>query len=318
MGKKVKYLYKNIINSFGNSSSYDAAKEFIGLKKLKDDTINTKPKERKRIKLSKSKIADKNKSQQEEDEEEIIIKENKNNHSSDKTLIIKNIPIIETEQDIEQFIKLNYPSAKISDIRIIKNKQGISKGFAFIDCITADNAEEICNNINNKDFDGNIITCAVSKPPSLGENDKRTIFINNLSFKTEEGQLRSIFEKYGPILDIRIIRDHITNKPKGFGYIEYANEASADAALQGKGLFNIDGRTVIAKRSESNSKIREKLKNVAHVSNFSFSFTEDKLKEFFVKNGVDKINDLLILRDSDGNSKGFGFIELEDEVLLLY
>ncbi len=145
------------------------------------------------------------------------------------------------------------------------------------------------------------------------ENDKRTIFVNNISYDSTEERIKSVFESFGQILDVRIIYDKETKKPKGYCYVEFMEEESVGSVMQNKNNFVVDGRKVMVKTSQSVAKIREKLKYVAHITNLPFSISEEKLKEFLSKNDVDKIIDCLITKDETGNSKGFGFVEFEDE-----
>ena len=41
------------------------------------------------------------------------------------------------------------------------------------------------------------------------------LFIGGVSFSTEEGTLKQAFEKYGKVLEARIMMDHETSKPRG-------------------------------------------------------------------------------------------------------
>jgi len=84
--------------------------------------------------------------------------------------------------------------------------------------------------------------------------------------------------------------------------------------MENKQTIAISGRKVIVKRSQSVTKLREDVRNVAYVTNLPFSYEETNLKSFFNKNEVDKILDCLITKDESGKSKGFGFVEFEDEV----
>ncbi len=137
--------------------------------------------------------------------------------------------------------------------------------------------------------------------------------MNNISYDSTEEKIKSAFEPFGQILDVRIIYDKVTNKPKGYCYVEFAEEESLGAVMENKNNFFIDGRRVMVKTSQSVIKIRENIKFVAHVTNLPFSLTEEKLKEFLKKNEIDRIIDCLITKDESGNSKGFGFVEFEDE-----
>ena len=46
-------------------------------------------------------------------------------------------------------------------------------------------------------------------------SQKKRIFIGGLSFSTEEGTLKQAFEKYGKVLEARIMMEHATNKSRG-------------------------------------------------------------------------------------------------------
>lgn len=56
------------------------------------------------------------------------------------------------------------------------------------------------------------------------------------------------------------------------------------------------------------------MKNVLFISNLPFGTDEEKLKAFLEKENISNIINVLIVRDESGKSKGFGFIELGDEV----
>ncbi len=138
--------------------------------------------------------------------------------------------------------------------------------------------------------------------------------MNNIAYDSTEEKIISAFLPYGRILDVRIIYDKANKRPKGYCYVEFADELSVCNVLKTKDPIVIEGRRVIIKSSQSVAKIRENIKFVAHVTNLPFSLTENKLKEFFIKNQIENISDCLINLDDQGVSKGFGFVEFSDEV----
>ena len=117
------------------------------------------------------------------------------NNNTKKTIIIKNLKNETEENKIENAIKEKNPLIKIIDIRIVKDKKGNSKGFAFVDLENEEIANSTAELLNKTIIDENIINCAVSKPPSLGENDNRTLFINNIPSTANQNKIREIFEK---------------------------------------------------------------------------------------------------------------------------
>lgn len=65
------------------------------------------------------------------------------------------------------------------------------------------------------------------------------IYVGNLSPKTTEAELQQAFENFGEVDTAKIIKDNITGRSRGFGFVEMPNQEqaqSAIAALNGKEL----------------------------------------------------------------------------------
>src|ERR1700744_3320865 len=65
----------------------------------------------------------------------------------------------------------------------------------------------------------------------------KNLFVGNMSFRTTESDLRALFEPFGAITRIRVVNDRETGQPRGFAFVEMANDdeaAKAIAALDGK------------------------------------------------------------------------------------
>ncbi len=67
----------------------------------------------------------------------------------------------------------------------------------------------------------------------------KKLFVGNMSFDTTEGELRSIFEPYGEITSINVITDRDTGRPRGFAFVELANDGEA-----AKAVTELDGKEV--------------------------------------------------------------------------
>ena len=122
---------------------------------------------------------------------------NFNENNEDKKVIMKNLPENITEKEIENIIIEKCPLINIKNIRVVKDEKGNGRGFAFIDFESNENALECVSNINDLKINNNIITCALSKPPNKGENDIRTLFVNNLSYDSNEESIKKVFSNYG-------------------------------------------------------------------------------------------------------------------------
>ena len=85
----------------------------------------------------------------------------------------------------------------------------------------------------------------------------KRLYVGNLSFQTTEGDLRALFEQAGELTSVALITDRDTGRSRGFGFVEFANEADAQAAVQRFNGMEVDGRAltvnVARERTESRS-----------------------------------------------------------------
>jgi len=73
----------------------------------------------------------------------------------------------------------------------------------------------------------------------------KKLFVGGLNYKTTEEMLKEIFSKAGTVSSAVIIMDRMTNRSKGFGFVEMENDSEADAAISMYDGQELDGRKVI-------------------------------------------------------------------------
>jgi RNA recognition motif-containing protein len=70
------------------------------------------------------------------------------------------------------------------------------------------------------------------------------IYVGNLSFDTTEDDLRNTFSSYGTVSSVAIIKDKFSGESRGFGFVEMANNAEAQKAINELGGTELNGRTL--------------------------------------------------------------------------
>jgi RNA recognition motif-containing protein len=70
------------------------------------------------------------------------------------------------------------------------------------------------------------------------------LFIGGLSWNTDDQMLRQEFERFGTIEDCIVIRDRETGRSRGFGFVTFASENEAEAAISGMNNQEFDGRVI--------------------------------------------------------------------------
>lgn len=72
----------------------------------------------------------------------------------------------------------------------------------------------------------------------------KNIFVGNLSFKTSEQDIRSLFESYGTVDRVNVVTDRDTGQPRGFAFVEMSSDAEGDKAITSLNGTDVDGRTL--------------------------------------------------------------------------
>lgn len=70
------------------------------------------------------------------------------------------------------------------------------------------------------------------------------IYTGNLSYSVTSEDLRTTFEEFGTVDSAEVVMDRDTNRSKGFGFTELANEEEAKAAIAGLNGKDMDGRSL--------------------------------------------------------------------------
>jgi len=79
------------------------------------------------------------------------------------------------------------------------------------------------------------------------------IFVARLNFKTRREDLEAAFAKFGQVTSAKIVKDRDTGRSKGFGFVEMANDAEAQAAIAALNETELDGRAIVVKPANPKS-----------------------------------------------------------------
>jgi len=70
------------------------------------------------------------------------------------------------------------------------------------------------------------------------------LFIGSLAYATTDESLEAFFATIGPVKSARVITDRDTNRSKGFGFVEFEDEANNQKALDELNGKELDGRAI--------------------------------------------------------------------------
>lgn len=68
------------------------------------------------------------------------------------------------------------------------------------------------------------------------------LYVGNLSYTTTEDRLREVFSEHGEVASATLVMDRETGRPRGFGFVEFVDDAQGRAAIEAVNGQNVDGR----------------------------------------------------------------------------
>ncbi|KAK3200048.1 hypothetical protein Dsin_023463 [Dipteronia sinensis] len=141
---------------------------------------------------------------------------------------------------------------EITDSVIMKDRYtGQPRGFGFItyaDPSVVDKVIEDTHIINGKQVE---IKRTIPKGSGQSKDFKtKKIFVGGIPSSVSEDELKNFFSKYGKVLEHQIIRDHETNRSRGFGFVIFDSEEVVDEMLANGNMIDMAGTQVEIKKAE--------------------------------------------------------------------
>eukprot|EP00440_Ansanella_granifera_P014470 gb/GFBE01015725.1/.p1 GENE.gb/GFBE01015725.1/~~gb/GFBE01015725.1/.p1 ORF type:complete len:254 (+),score=63.47 gb/GFBE01015725.1/:1-762(+) len=153
-------------------------------------------------------------------------------------------------------------------------------------------------------------------PPSGGgiqqvyeRNQEATIYVGNLDPKIDEEVLWELMVQCGPVANIHLPRDKITQTHQGYGFVEFKNEEDADYTIKIMNMIRLFGKPIRCNKSSQDKRSNEVGANL-FIGNLEPEVDEKMLYDTFSAFGV--LLFAKVMRDPDtGTSRGFGFISYD-------
>lgn len=150
------------------------------------------------------------------------------------------------------------------------------------------------------------------RDPSIRKSGYANVFIKNLDKSIDNKALHDTFAAFGTVLSCKVVVDN-SGQSKGYGYVQFDNEKSAQDSIQQLNGMLINDKKVyvgsfIRRQERAQANGSPKFTNV-YVKNFSETFTDEDLKELFGTHGT--ITSAVVMKDVNGKSRCFGFVNFE-------
>ena len=81
--------------------------------------------------------------------------------------------------------------------------------------------------------------------------DTMNIYVGNLSWGMSDQDLENLFAEHGTVTSAKIITDRMTNRSRGFGFVEMSD--GAEAAIEALNETEVEGRKLVVNESRPKS-----------------------------------------------------------------
>ncbi|ESQ51001.1 hypothetical protein EUTSA_v10022589mg [Eutrema salsugineum] len=189
-----------------------------------------------------------------------------------------------------------------------------SLGYGYVNFSSPQDAARAIQELNYIPLNGKPVRVMYShRDPSVRRSGAGNIFIKNLDKAIDHKALHDTFSAFGNIISCKVAVDS-SGQSKGYGFVQYETDESAQKAMaQLNGMLLNDKQVYVGpflRRQERDSTANiAKFTNV-YVKNLAETTTDDELKNTFGEFG--KITSAVVMKDGDGKSKGFGFVNFDN------
>jgi len=141
-------------------------------------------------------------------------------------------------------------------------------------------------------------------------NQDATCYIGELDPKVNEALLWEIFVQAGPVVNVHMPRDKLTQAHNGYGFVEFRSEEDADYAIKVMNMVKLYGKPMKVNKATRDKKTLEVGANL-FIGNLDAEVDEKLLYDTFSAFGV-IISPPKIVRDtSSTDPKGYGFVSYD-------
>ncbi|KAJ9186764.1 hypothetical protein P3X46_002301 [Hevea brasiliensis] len=204
---------------------------------------------------------------------------------------------------------------QVVSVRVCRDlATGRSLGYGYVNYSNPQDAARALDVLNFTPLNNKPIRIMYShRDPSLRKSGTGNIFIKNLDKSIDHKALHDTFSSFGNILSCKVATD-ASGQSRGYGFVQFDNEESAQNAIDKLNGMLLNDKQVfvghfLRKQDRDGALNKTKFNNV-FVKNLSESTTDEDLKNIFGEYGA--ITSAVVMRDADGKSKCFGFVNFEN------
>lgn len=154
-------------------------------------------------------------------------------------------------------------------------------------------------------------------PPSTGSVAtgggflSSSLYVGDLDQSVNEGQLLELFGQVAQVVSIRVCRDQTRRQSLGYAYVNFSSHQDAVNAMEHLNFTPVNGKPIRIMISNRDPSIRKSGYGNVFIKNLDTSIDNKALHDTFATFGT--VLSCKVAVDSNGQSKGYGFVQFETE-----
>ncbi|KAF2289818.1 hypothetical protein GH714_038797 [Hevea brasiliensis] len=203
----------------------------------------------------------------------------------------------------------------LASVRVCRDSStGRSLCYGYVNFISPQDAIRAIEMKNHTALNGKLMRIMWSlRDPDARKRGIGNVYVKNLSESIDNVGLQYLFGKFGTIISCKVAMFE-DGKSKGHGFVQFDSEDSANSAIEKLNGSIVGDKQIyvgkFVKKSDRVLPIPDVKYTNLYVKNLDLDISEDVLLEKFTEFG--KIVCLVIAKDENGASRGFGFVNFEN------
>ena len=72
----------------------------------------------------------------------------------------------------------------------------------------------------------------------------KRLYVGNLPFSSTSDEVQDLFGQFGDVVEVHLVTDRETGRPRGFGFVEMSDDEAADQAVSELNNKDFQGRVL--------------------------------------------------------------------------
>lgn len=219
---------------------------------------------------------------------------------------------ISSDVSSEDLKKLFESVGEVVEVRM--RRKGDNRMYAFVNFRTKELALKAIKKLNDKDLKGKKIKVSSSQA-------KNILFIGNIPNDWTQDEFENAVEEIGPgVLNVKLIKEPRSDRNKGYGFIEYYNQACAEYAKEKMSTpefkleHNVPTVSWADPKNGGESTSTAQVKSL-YVKNLPKTVTQEQLKKLFEHLG--EITKVVLPPAKPGHENRYGFVHFKEKAMAM-